>query len=63
MANTAPKVKTAFLHCRFDPRLKALAQKAADREGVSLSHLVVQALMFYIKSKYGRGAPTDAPTV
>lgn len=61
MANTAPKIKTGYLHCRFDPRLKAVAQRVAAREDISLSNLVVKALTFYIRTKYSKA--TDAPKV
>ncbi len=61
MANTAPRIKTAFLHCRFNPKIKDLAQRAADREGVSLSAIVEKSLVFYLKTRYSRA--TDATRV
>jgi predicted HicB family RNase H-like nuclease len=48
------KTKSAFLHCRFDPRLKELATKAAAREEVSLSSLVEAAIKFYLRERYGK---------
>ena len=63
MANTAPRVKTAFLHCRFNPKLKDKAQRAADLEGVSLSSIIEKSLLFYLRTKYSKASATDAPTV
>jgi predicted HicB family RNase H-like nuclease len=63
MANTAPRVKTAFLHCRFNPKLKDKVQRAADREGVSVAALVEKSLVFYLRTKYSKASATDAPTV
>lgn len=56
MANTAPKIKTGYLHCRFDPRLKAVVQKVADREKISMSNLVAKALTVYIRANYSKPA-------
>ena len=63
MANTSPRVKTAFLHCRFNPKIKALAQRAADREGVSVAAIVEKSLLFYLRTKYSKASATDAPKV
>lgn len=52
MANTRPKSKTEFIHCRANPKVKAAAMKVAQVEGKSLSDLITDALRFYVQSKY-----------
>lgn len=52
MANTKPKEKTDFIHCRASPKLKSAAMRVAQHEGKSLSNLIADALKFYVSSKY-----------
>ena len=52
MANTKPKSKTDFIHCRANPKIKEAAMNLAKHEGKSLSDLIADALKFYVQSRY-----------
>ena len=52
MANTKPKTKTDYIHCRANPKLKEAAMRVAQHEGKSLSDLIADALKFYVKARY-----------
>lgn len=52
MANTRPKTKTDFIHCRTSPTIKAAAMKLAKKEGRSLSDLLEEAIKLYYRERY-----------
>lgn len=50
MASTRPKVKTATMTLRVDPRIKAAAEAAAERDHRSITSLIEVLILNHCRS-------------
>lgn len=50
MASTRPKVKTATMTLRIDPKIKAAAEEAAQRDHRSITSLVEVLILNHCRS-------------